>query len=86
MRTPPVSNLERQRQFRARHPGYFGKYKTSAKEGRRLLEVFEAERCAAVESARMPTVAAGENAGGSVAESAAGGQAIEHADYVGSHA
>ena len=24
---PPISNLERQRRFRARHPGYFGKYK-----------------------------------------------------------
>ncbi len=29
MRVPPMSNVERQRLFRQRHPGYFGKYKVS---------------------------------------------------------
>ena len=28
----PVSNVERQRQFRARHPGYFGRYKVSKRD------------------------------------------------------
>jgi len=49
---PPMSNVERQRQFRKRHPGYFSKYKAVAQNARKAARAaWAAEAAAATASA-----------------------------------
>jgi hypothetical protein len=54
---PPFSNAERQRQFRARHPGYFKKYRTSIRAFKRAQRHAEAAAAARVAATTVEPLA-----------------------------